>query len=293
MKKLHTVQSQDREIFDRQVNILVNFGCRPIESTYKIIEKDENSIYSMIIVINTLRITMFLYDNGNINQLYVKGFNNSLINFGRLLFGIKDLPDNQIFPYRHLTYSEDGNLIEDVTYKKGVENGTYYEYDKKWGFLSEKGTYTDGKKEGKYTTYYTNSLRSIGTYKDGNVHGEYIMYMGGKLYCHLFYKNGEMDGPSIEYYKNGKIKEKVLYKNGRMEGTFQKYYDNGILRNLMFYKDGKLNGEFEYYDENGILRSKGNHKDGKKDGKWINYEKNGKIKGEERYILGEIDDLPF
>ena len=37
-KKIHTIQSSDKNKFDEQVNTLLEIGCELLENTYKVIE---------------------------------------------------------------------------------------------------------------------------------------------------------------------------------------------------------------------------------------------------------------
>ena len=55
-KQIHTLQFSDRNMFDKQLNMLAEFGCKSIQNTYKVIEKGNEVIYSIVVRINTFRI---------------------------------------------------------------------------------------------------------------------------------------------------------------------------------------------------------------------------------------------
>lgn len=65
-KQIHTIQSSDKNIFDKQVNTLLEIGCELSENTYKIIENDDGVIYSQGIEYDTTNTFIFLNKHGQI-----------------------------------------------------------------------------------------------------------------------------------------------------------------------------------------------------------------------------------
>lgn len=99
----------------------------------------------------------------------------------------------------------------------------------------------NGKKNGSYVEYFTNSkeIKTEANYKDGVLEGETKEYSGGRLVKKQNYHNGRLHGEqmslgyyseTITQYDNGEIKrEKVSYNiDGKTE-----------LRTDMVYRDGK------------------------------------------------------
>ena len=75
--------------------------------------------------------------------------------------------------------------------------------------------------------------------------------------------NKPFTGVSVEYYKNGQLKEKTFYRGGKENGPYQAHHESGKLMGRGTYKDGKLIGAFETFYENGRLWFKVLYDDGK------------------------------
>ena len=70
------------------------------------------------------------------------------------------------------------------------------------------------------------------------------------------------DGPIIEYYEDGQIKEEKHYKDGKKDGKWIWYYENGLQEKEGNFKDGKEDGKWTWYYENGEIKKEENYKDG-------------------------------
>ena len=44
-KKIHTIQSSDKEKFDKQVNQFLELGCELMDGGYQVINNDDGVIY--------------------------------------------------------------------------------------------------------------------------------------------------------------------------------------------------------------------------------------------------------
>lgn len=68
-------------------------------------------------------------------------------------------------------------------------------------------------------------------------------------------RSGLRNGPQLEYYPNGVLKEKYEWKNGKMEGRRWIYNDSGQKVNFFTYIDGKRNGDAYEFSNNSSLKT--------------------------------------
>ena len=199
---------------------------------------------------------------------------------------------------------------------KKKKNGIIEEYsynDKNIKFLSFKGNYLNGKRNGKGKEFYeSGKLKSEGEYLNGQKHGihkEYKQYYDRKyLDFEGEYINGKKSGKGKDYYYNFDNKIKIFYEgeylNGKRNGQGKEYYYNGKLRFEGEYSNdetwnGKgynINGDFEYELKNGSGKVKiyhcrneklifeGEYLKKKKIGQGKEYYSDGKLKFEGEYI---------
>ena len=92
------------------------------------------------------------------------------------------------------TYYDTGELFCEITLKNNIYNGPFTCYYKN-GALEKKGTFINGKTEGKREIYYET----------------------GEILQTDTYKNDKLDGITQVYYKNGALNQKVVFKNGKRE----------------------------------------------------------------------------
>ena len=67
-KKIYTIQSADKNEFDKEVNSFLELGCELLEGGYEVMKKDEGAVYHQVIVFNKKWYVEF-YDSGQIKQL--------------------------------------------------------------------------------------------------------------------------------------------------------------------------------------------------------------------------------
>ena len=81
------------------------------------------------------------------------------------------------------------------------------------------GNYKDGKRDGKWTSWYEDGLKlSEGNYKDGMKDGKWTSwYENGLKWTDRNYKDGKEDGKSTEWFANGQIKSEENYKDGKKD----------------------------------------------------------------------------
>jgi len=197
--------------------------------------------------------------------------------------------DSLISEYADLHYSN-GQLIEKISYKKGLKDGKFtgyypsgkveyvkrYEENKpmgKWKFVREDGT-----------------TKKIEVYETGKKNDEWITYeKNGDVY----YQFWDLDSLVSEYadlhYPNGQLIEKISYKDGRKNGKFTGYYENGQTKHIRTYKDDKLEGKFADYTESGQILRKQNYVNDLLDGSSKEWYLNGEVKVKTSYKVGKLD----
>jgi len=228
----------------------------------------------------------------NEEQIYVDGKRNEewyrLEENGDTYYQYWD-KDSLISEYADLHYSN-GQLIEKISYKKGLKDGKFtgyypsgkveyvkrYEEDKpmgKWKFVREDGT-----------------TKKIEVYETGKKNEEWITYeKNGDVY----YQFWDMDSLVSEYadlhYPNGQLIEKISYKNGQKNGKFTGYYESGQKKHIRTYKDDKLEGKFADYTESGQILRKQNYANDLLDGSSKEWYLNGEVKVKTSYKAGKLD----
>jgi uncharacterized protein len=226
-------------------------------------------------------------------------------------------------------YSEEGNIITIIEYKKGfvvermkinrkdqnnLKQGKWYTfYDN--GNVKVEGIYKDDKKNGYFKEYTENGdLVSVSKYvmdikqEDAeeitklDVLNEY--YPDGKLKASGTYRNGVPEGIRREYGKDGTIEKSYIYKSGYIigegivteagsrEGHWKEFYSNGTLKGEGDYKDDKRVGEWIFYYPDGNKEEIGKFTNsGKKTGIWKWFFEDGQLKIEEGYKNDLLDGL--
>jgi len=263
-KQIHTLQFSDRNMFDKQLNMLTEFGCKSIQNTYKVIERDNEVIYSIVVRINTFRIceiNFFRSSNPINNELKlssieVKDLKTSLIDFIMSFLTIKKT--NKFKSGTKYEFTEKGDLIKKFTYKNFRLDGPFIAY------LSlspnkEKieGIYKRGNLIKEITSSKDYGIQVVYNYNGNN----YKYWPNGIVEEKSFRKNGDLDGTWFKYFSNGVIEEKVKYKNNKRNGSFTKYWINGEKLSEGFYLEDKLDGYYYCYSEKGQLEEKRTFKD--------------------------------
>lgn len=118
------------------------------------------------------------------------------------------------------------------------------------GALLYKGTFADGKYDGKGKLYKNSAP----------------VYDGG-------FADNKYSGSGREFYPSGKIKYDGEYENGQYNGLGTFYYDNGknTVKYTGDYKNGGSNGQGKSYDLQNALVYEGEYHDGEFWGKGIKY----------------------
>ena len=227
-----------------------------------------------------------LYDSGQAEQL----------------FGIKDGKREG----RTLAWEDDGTKTFEATYKDGALDG-YFELSEDYsgseegwpnfdefdglGVVRVIGTIKDGKKDGKWTSYYENEQKAEEMrFKDDTRDGACSMwYENGQKAVEGGFKNGNIHGTFTFWNEDGEQAGEGHYKDG--DGSFTRSYPNGQKSAQGSYKDSNPDGAFTAWHENGQKFVEGTYKEGKKDGLWTEWYENGQKQVEGTYKVHKKDGL--
>jgi len=172
-KKIHTIQSSDKDKFDKEVNSFLELGYDLIDGSYELIKKDDGVVYSQVVVLDKNKFSVGFYDNGK------KSYSISL----------KDGKEDGLWT----RWYENGQKRSKGIYKDGKRCGLdtwWYENGQKKG----EGTYKDGKKDGLWTNWYFNLQKECEeNYKNGKYDGLSTQwYQNGQKWYERTYKDGEL-----------------------------------------------------------------------------------------------------
>ncbi|MEJ0032377.1 MAG: tetratricopeptide repeat protein [Bacteroidota bacterium] len=151
--------------------------------------------------------------------------------------------------YEKYTY-KNGSLIEIVWFdengkeskKFGSPDGNFEgKHNFENGQVSSEGTYKNGKRDGKWTTYYLGGLvAATYNYVDGDFEGEQTdFYRSGKKYSVNEYKKGERDGYQQWFHENGQLSRHGWELKGNNQQQWLSYYADGTIEQDNYYRDGE------------------------------------------------------
>lgn len=140
-------------------------------------------------------------------------------------------------------YDEKGNLVSELFFKDGYQDGKYFTTMNR-GSNDEyviRGTYANGKMTGDYTETFANgNIKQKGKYKDGKKDGVWETFKknGSRSKPTEEYKDGDMI-KKTSYYTTGSIEMIREYRNGRKHGIEKAYNLDGTLKFEKVYEDGE------------------------------------------------------
>ncbi len=218
-------------------------------------------------------------------------------------------------------------------YAQPQQNGTPNGYNKFYydnGVVSSEGTMRDGKPDGYWKTYSQNGkIKSEGNRKNFQLDSTWKFYNEmGKLAFSFSYKEGKKNGPkntydtkdgyvltsesyendvkqgnTINYYKDGKVKQTIPFVAGKEEGTGYEYSPDSIITTITQYKMGfvqkeqKINrkdaaglkqGMWQEFYPSGMLKTEVNYTDDKMNGYYKEYSAKGSLLNTTKYINGVL-----
>lgn len=154
-------------------------------------------------------------------------------------------------------YFPDGSVRIVGTYKKGMPEGIFRQYDRE-GNLDSAKVFAAGRllRQGKID----NQGREQGEWKE--------FYESGKLKAIGNYTDGKKDGLWKHTFENDSLEQIGVFVKGKPEGLWKWYYPSGVVRREETYKNGKENGIMREYDDQGAILAEGEYINGLQEGEW-------------------------
>jgi len=186
-------------------------------------------------------------------------------------------------------FSESGELLELITYKKGGKNGPHILYNESGNKISEIN-YSENLPHGNAMFFYEDGQLKATTQFDGGFQtgGAKVYYRNGILKISENLEDDLREGITRTFYESGGIKEEWNFHNGLASGENKFYYRSGTLFGVKNYEKGKEEGLSTFYHENGNLKEEINYTEGKKDGPNTFYNLHGQIKKELTFSDGNM-----
>jgi antitoxin component YwqK of YwqJK toxin-antitoxin module len=152
-------------------------------------------------------------------------------------------------------YYENGNLHAKGSYKNGKREGkwTCYTLD---GKLEWRAEYTQGLENGLTECFMENGswrkMNIINGCKQGVTTEYNLDSTGGESWVYGQYKNCKEDGEWIWKNKQGRVVTRQCYAQGKPDKYYENYYSNGVVYNKAFLRNGYIDS-LETFDSLGRL----------------------------------------
>lgn len=213
---------------------------------------------------------------------------------------------------KKISFFESGKIKEEFNYRDSLLEGEMKQL-KASGNPLTLGMYKEGKKHGKWTTYFLleNQIHTEKQFVQDSLTGKYTKYFengrvnisgeflnnkkegdwkwfdkqGGKDMEGQFVKD-QQSGNWIYYYPSGKVRTKGSFLEGKKTGKWEFFYKNGRKHKEGTYKNDEKNGEWTVWFENKKMLHKGNFTNGKENGFWESWYENGEKKDAGTYKNG-------
>ncbi len=145
-----------------------------------------------------------------------------------------------------ITFYPNGKMLRVEYYINGLHDGKYFELSPN-GDTVLSTAYIDGQLQGRWFLHVGDFMQ-IGQYKDGKRNGKWITYYmpGKKIMCIDYYDYGYHEGLHKCYYPNGILRELGHYLSNKKNGKWYYYTKNGMLDYTIKYVLGepvKINGK--------------------------------------------------
>ena len=112
---------------------------------------------------------------------------------------------------------EAGEKTADVCRRHAISSATFYKYKSKYGGMEP----SDAKRL-RALEDENGKLKIEGSYKDGKRSGRWVSYYrNGNVWAEATYRNGKEYGPKTVYYENGKVYYTGEMKNGKRVGKWK------------------------------------------------------------------------
>jgi antitoxin component YwqK of YwqJK toxin-antitoxin module len=223
--------------------------------------------------------------------------------------------DNDSLPNGKWKWFYDNDQLKmEGTFKNGLKNGYFKEYDLNGNLISAK-KFVNGELQEEApelvkldirTDYYPDGkVKIVGTYtkegipegvrreynEKGNVEKAYIFKKGKIVGEGIFTDAGQKEGNWKEYYPDGKLKGIGEYSKDNRIGLWKFYFNSGQLEQVGAYKNGVPDSLWTWYHANSTIKRTENYYNGLQDGMTVEYDSEGKIISQGEYIEGKKDGL--
>ncbi len=144
------------------------------------------------------------------------------------------------------TFVDTSFIINEVMYgaKAIVKNGNgqYRDYAIDGKTILIKGEIREGRRHGKWTTYFEDgTLSEEINYDNGTLTGRYLSkYVDGTNMYECTYKKGKVEGMCQWYHPNGQLSAEVEYKQGAKQGWQSFFAEDGQLIRKERWEDNRL-----------------------------------------------------
>ncbi len=157
-----------------------------------------------------------------------------------------------------IRYTDNGAEILHENYENGFLQGpaTYLTFTRD-GSLTAQCTYKNSRLNGERTlTQQNGTLRCREFYKNGHLNGPRLCYYpSGHKEREENYTDGKLSGKREMFFPDGNLWYRETFSAGRLDGERQCFFPNGKLYLEEFYADGLLEGRRNLYDDKGTLLS--------------------------------------
>lgn len=190
-------------------------------------------------------------------------------------------------------YNNTKNLLRRVIqFQNGTMDGLYMEIDEN-GYISKKTEYVKGNPEGtSYTWTNGGRLTQKSSYRNGKLHGEQILcYDNGNNQEVSNYTEGLRDGVTTWFNREGNKSMMITYRKGLFDGKQETYYATGGLKSSKMFKNNVLEGQSVEYYEGGDMKSEATYKNGSLVGKVKQYEDKHPFSAAKEAVKKEGKDL--
>lgn len=186
-------------------------------------------------------------------------------------------------------FSDSGQLLEVITYKKGTKSGIHKIYTEK-GILLSEICFENSIPHGESRFFYDNGLtKALISYRSGKKNGiSKLYYDNGILEIEENFEDDVAEGFIKTFYRSGGLKEEWQVHKGIPDGNCVFYYKTGMIYGTKNYKGGKEDGTARFYYENGRIKEEINFSGGLKNGLHKFYNPSGRLEKEIIYQDGEI-----
>ena len=176
-------------------------------------------------------------------------------------------------------------------------------YDGKWesfyidGATSKKFSYTEGKRDKIWMSYYQDGRRENYTFYTLDTlitDYDFTYYQNLQIMEEpKFSKDGLFDGKWEQFYEGGETKKTYSYERNLKNKIWMSYYQDGRRENYTFYTLDTLitDYDFTYYQNLQIMEEPKFSKDGLFDGKWEQFHQDGETKMTFSYDRNKKDQI--